>query len=216
MTLTSEQKDHAIQLVEMGDTLEAVRYLQETLQITADQALALTEKLKEEVDASPLLDEFKAMEEQLRQKPGINIGRIVGLIFMSVGGILLSVVVYFVISNYQFEQRAVPVMGKIIDYESYLSKNDNGGSTTMYTPIFQYTFNGKEYTYKSSTSSSSRGYEIGESVEVLVDPDEPLSVLIHSFWDEWFLSILLGIMGTMFAGMGYMAYRVLGRPTQND
>lgn len=212
MTLTPEQKEHAIELIEMGETLDAVRYFQEALGITAEEALLLTEKLKEELDGTPLPEEFTSMEEA-RKMPGLDVGRIVGTIFMSLGGIMLVVVVYLGVSNYQFSQRAILVKGKVIDYDTYQSRNDNGGSTTMYTPTFQYKFKGKTYTYKSSTSSSSQDYEIDETVDVLVDPEEPQEILIDTFWEKWFLPILLGFMGLMFSGMGYMAYRLLANRT---
>lgn len=210
MNLTPEQKERALELVEMGQKLDAVRYLQKTLNISADEALLLTEKLEEEVEGSPLLDEFKSMEAEMRQNPGIDVGRVVGTIFMSLGAIMLAVVVYLGISNYQFSQRAIPVKGKVIDYETYQSRNDNGGSTTMYTPTFQYKFKGKTYTYKSTSSSSSPDYEIDETVDVLVDPDKPLEILVNTYWEKWFLPSLLGFMGLMFSGMGYMVYRLLG------
>jgi Protein of unknown function (DUF3592) len=139
-------------------------------------------------------------------------GRVAGVIFMSLGGIMLSAVVYIVISNYQFEQRAIPVKGKVIGYDSYVSSNDEGGSTMMYTPTFQYEFKGKTYTHVSGTSSSSQTYEIDDAVDVLVDPQDPEEILINSFWEQWFLPVLLGFMGVMFAGMGYMVFRLLGKP----
>jgi hypothetical protein len=212
MNLSPEQKEHAVGLIEMGEKLEAVRYFQQTLNITAEQALVLTEKLEQEVESSPLLEEFKALQQEAQQKPGTNLGRLVGGIFMSLGFIMLAVVVYLIQSNYQFAQRAIPVKGKVISYDNYESRDDDGGSTTMYTPTFQYDFEGKTYTHKSSTSSSSPGYEIDEEVEVLVDPNDPKEILIDSFWEKWFLPVLLGFMGSMFAGMGYLAYRVFGKP----
>ncbi len=212
MTLTPEQKDHAVELIEMGDKLEAVRYLQQTLYITVEQALILAEKLEEEVETSPLPDELQSFEEIGDQQPGINVGRLVGIIFMSIGGIILAVVAYLAVSNYKFAQRALPVKGKVVDYNHYESPNSKGGgSTLMYTPIFEYSFNGKPYQYKSSTSTSSQEYEIGETVEILVDPLEPQIPLINTFWEKWFLSVLLGFMGVLFAGMGYLAFRVFGR-----
>ena len=210
MNLTPEQKEHAIELIEMGEKLEAVRYFKETLNITTDEALILAEKLEEEVEGSSLIDEFKSMEAEMKQQPGMDVGRVVGTIFMSLGGIMLAVVVYLSASNYQFSQRAIPVKGKVIDYDTYQSRNDNGGSTTMYTPTYQYKFKGKSYTYKSTTSSSSQNYKIDETVDVLVDPEKPQEILIDSFWEKWFLSILLGFMGFIFSGMGYMSYRLLG------
>ncbi len=210
MTLTPEQKEHAIELIEIGNQLEAVRYLQETLDITADQAMLLAEKLEEETE-SDLEKEFNSLREEMHKKPGVNVGRMVGGIFMSLGAIMLITAAYFLISNYQFSQRAITVKGKVIDYDSYQSRNDDGGSTTMYTPTFEYDFQGKSYTHKSSTSTSSKDYEINELVDVLVDPENPTEVLIDSFWEKWFVSALLSGLGIIFTGMGYLAYRVFGK-----
>lgn len=211
MTLTPEQKEHAEELIRMGEKLDAVRYFQDTLGITADQALVLAEKLEEEIESSPLLEEFKTLQEEASRKPGVNVGRLVGSIFMSLGGIMLAVVIYLIVSNYNFAQRAIPVKGKVIEYESYVSTDDDGRSTTMFRPTFEYVYAGKTYTHQSSTSSSSPEYEINEMVDVLVDPDEPLEILIDSFWERWFLPVLLGFMGAMFGGMGYLVFRLLGK-----
>jgi len=83
MALTSEQKNHAKELIESGDKLEAVRYLQQTMGIDAAQALLLAEKLEEEIEKHETaefselkqkLDEFK---QRSRLKQGANVGRIV-------------------------------------------------------------------------------------------------------------------------------------------
>jgi Protein of unknown function (DUF3592) len=211
MPLTPEQKEHVTDLVERGEKLEAVRYFQNTLNVSADQALVLTEKLEEEIESSPLREKFKSLQEEVHKKPGMNVGRVVGGIFMTLGSIMLAVVVYLIYSNNQFAQRAIPVKGKVISYDSYESSDDDGGSTTMYRPTFEYAFLGKTYTHESSTSSSSPEYEIEEEVDVLVDPDDPREILIDSFWERWFLPLLLGFMGTMFAGMGYLVFRMLGK-----
>ena len=208
--LSPEQKEHAIELIEMGNQLDAVRYLQETLGITADEALLLAEKLEEEIE-SDLEKEFKSMQEEIHKKPDVNVGKLVGGIFMCLGLIMLAIAAYFVVSNYQFSKRAITVNGRVIDYDSYQSTDDDGGSTTMYTPTFEYEFQGKTYTHKSSTSTSSKDYKINERVDVLVDPDNPKEILIDSFWEKWFVSLLLGFLGAMFTGMGYLAYRVLGK-----
>jgi hypothetical protein len=208
--MTPEQKEHAIELIEMGNQLDAVRYLQETLDITSEQALILAEKLEEETE-SELEKEFKSMQDEMHQKPSVNIGRLVGGIFMGLGVIMLAIAAYFIVSNYKFSERAITVKGKVIDYNSYESRNDDGGSTTMYTPTFEYEFQSKTYTHKSTTSSSSQDYELDELVDVLVDPDNPKEILIDSFWEKWFVSVLLGFLGTLFTGMGYLAYRVFGK-----
>jgi hypothetical protein len=58
MNLTPEQKEHAIELIEMGEKLQAVRYFQETLNVSAEEALLLTEKLEEEIDGA-VVEEIK-------------------------------------------------------------------------------------------------------------------------------------------------------------
>lgn len=210
MTLTPEQKEHVIELIEMGDQLDAVRYLQETLNITTDQALLLAEKLEEETETE-LEKEFNSMQDEMRRNPDVNVGKLVGGIFMSLGVIMLAIAAYFIVSNYKFSERAITVKGKVVNYDSYLSRDDDGGSTTMYTPTFEYEFQGKNYTHKSTTSTSSKDYEINELVDVLVDPEEPTEILIDSFWEKWFVSVLLGFLGTLFTGLGSMAFFILGK-----
>lgn len=209
--LTPEQKEHATELIEMGDKLEAVRYFQETLKINADQALLLAEKLQQEIDGETEA-RFKEMEKMMPAPgKGLNIGRLVGGIFMGVGGIMLFVVAGILYSNNKFAQRAEPIKAKLIEYRSYESRNDNGSYTTMYTPVFQYEYKGKPYTHVSTTSSSSQEFQLDEMVNVLVDPENPHEILVDSFMDKWFLPLLLGLMGVVFGGMGFIVFRVLGK-----
>jgi hypothetical protein len=204
MALTTEQKQHVTWLLKKGNKLQAVKYFKETLNIGLKEAHALTEKLQEEIGlaANP--------HERMTLQSGRNMGHWVGLGFMSIGIIMLASVTYMVVSNNKFEKIAVHVKGKVIDFTSHESSDDDGGSTTMYAPVFEYQFNGQTYQYTSSTSSSSPEYDVGEEVEVLVDPKNPNEVLINTFWEKWFLSLVLGIMGVMFTGMGFMAYRLMG------
>ena len=205
MNLTPQQKQHVTWLLQKGKKLEAVKYFKETLNIGLADAHALVEKLQEEIGPASL------PSGEITTKSGSQIGHWVGLGFMSVGIIMLAVVTYIVISNNKFEQRAIPVKGKVIDFTSHESSDDDGGSTTMYAAVFEYDFNGQTYQHTSSTSSSSPEYDVGEEVEVLVNPLNPNQVLVNTFWEKWFLSVVLGIMGAMFSGMGFMAYRLFGR-----
>ncbi len=210
MTLTPDQKNHTIELIERNDKLEAVRYLQETLGLTAEQALALASKLEEEIE-SQMEDKFKEMRERAKTQMNSKMPRVVGMIFMGLGIMMLIVVAYLIQSNYEFSKRAISVTGKVIGFTNHESNDDDGGTTTMYTPVFEYDFNAKTYAYTSSTSSSSPGFDIGENVEILVDPDSPGEVLVNTFQEKWLLPLILGIMGTLFTGLGYMAYRVFGK-----
>lgn len=211
MTLTPEQKEHAIELIEMGEKLEAVRYFQEILHIDAEQALTLAEKLEEEIETSPEKEEFVKKQEELIRS-GNNVGRLVGMIFMCIGIGLLMVVIYLVYTHQQFEKNAERVNGTLLEYQSYESKNDDGGGyTTMYTPVFAYSFRGKTFRQPGNSSSSVKEYDIGQPVEILVDPENPSEILVNSFMEKWFLPLLLGIMGAVFSGIGYVVFVVLGK-----
>jgi len=210
MTLTPEQKEHAIELIEMGEKLEAVRYFQEILNIDAEQALLLAEKLEQEVEAGPAMQELNQKHEEIKRS-GAHVGRLVGLIFMSIGMVMLVVVFYLLYTHQQFEKNALTVKGTVVEFQSYESRNKNSSSTTMYTPVFEYEFKGKKYTYVSTSSSNIHEYEVGERLDILVDPENPSEVLVNSFMEKWFLPILLGFMGALFTGLGYLAFAVLGK-----
>jgi hypothetical protein len=210
MTLTPEQKEHAIDLIEMGEKLEAVRYFQEVLHVDAEQALLLAEKLEQEIEAESAIPEFHQQHEEIKRS-GANVGRMVGLIFMSIGIVMLAIVFYLLYSHQQFEKSAVTVKGTVVEFQSYESRNKNSSSTTMYTPVFEYEFKGKKYTYVSTSSSNVKEYEVGEPIDILVDSENPIEVLVNSFMEKWFLPLLLGFMGTLFTGLGYAAFAVLGK-----
>ena len=101
MTLTPEQKEHAIDLIEMGEKLEAVRYFQQVLSIDAEQALLLAEKLEKEVEPEFDQQELLQKAEEMKRS-GAKVGRLVGLIFMSIGIVLLVVAGYFVMAVVAF------------------------------------------------------------------------------------------------------------------
>jgi hypothetical protein len=208
MNLTPEQKQHATDLIEMGEKLQAVRYFKETLNISLEEAMTLTEKLEEEIEGDASFAHF-----QSAQKTGsssVNVGRLVGTIFMVVGILLLGIAGWVYHSKNQFEERAVPITGTLDSYTSY-EDTDDGTTTTMYTPVFIYEYSGKSYTRPGTVSSSSMDYEIGETVEILIDPDNPDDIQINSFSEKWLGILILCILGTGFTGMGYLAYRLMAK-----
>jgi hypothetical protein len=210
--LTPEQKQHVIELIDMGDQLEAVRYLQNTLHISAEQAMVLAEKLQQEIETeNEAAFRAKAAELQQKHSSGTNVGKTVGGIFMVIGIIFLVIAGLIVYFNYTFTQRAVTIKGKVLSYETYESRNDDGGSTTMYRLAFQYEYQGKTYTHVSSGASSSPEFQEGEELDIMVDPKDPDEILINSFMEQWFASVLLGGMGVVFGGLGFLVYKQLGK-----
>lgn len=212
MALTPEQKKHAIKLIKMGEKPEAVRYFQQVLAIDAEQALLLTEKMEKEVEPKFNLQEFhQKYEEMKRTAP--NITRPAGLIFMCLGIVLLAYVFYLRYAYQQFEETAVTVKGTVVDFQSEITEHDRGRmgtyTTITYTPVFEYVYEGKKYTYVSTSSSKEKEYEVGERFDILVNPENPANVLVHSFMEKWSTPAWLGFLGTLFTGLGYVLFAVL-------
>ena len=209
MTLTPEQKKHLEALLIAGDELAAVRYLQNTLGLSAEEALELTEKLDKTVEESPAAEMFQAMRHSSgRLMKESKVGKWIGGIFMFFGIIMLSISIYIFYTNYTFAQKAIAIEGKVIGFDTHYSTDDDGNSTLMYSSIFEYKYLGKSYQHGSDVSSSSPDYDEGEVVEILIDPDLPSKALVNEFWDRWFMITLLGIMGFMFTGGGFMAFKI--------
>lgn len=203
--LTPEQKQHATNLIQQGDKIQAIKYLRETLNITLEQALALAEKLEQEVEGKSVKFTLGDLPES---RTKVNPPKLVGGIFLSVGLIMLVVTGWIYNRQQNFYQRAIPVQGTVISYDQYESSDDDGGSTTMYTPVFEYSYNGQTYTHTGEVSSSSQDYDIGEPAEIMVDPDNPSDMMVDSFMERWFVVLLLGFMGIVFTGVGYAAFRM--------
>lgn len=214
MNITDSQKNEVRSLISQGKKLKAVRYVRNEFGVSLEQALELTEKVANEMEAEGLNSNPVFQQEiktRVRQSlKDSKIPKVVGSIFVFFGLIMLAVVVYVYISNSTFIERAVLIEGKCSGYDSYVSSSD-GSTTTMYTPIFDYEYEGQSYTHYSETSSSSQSYDYDEIVEIYIDPNNPNEALVNSFWERWFLIILLGFMGSMFTGLGLMAAIMFGK-----
>jgi len=194
--LRSSQKEHIKKLLRKGDELEAVRYLQNQIGLSAEEALKLTEQLD------------KTVEEDIPvKKKNKKVKYIVGGVFMFFGIIMLGVSIYIFYSNYKFANKAILVVGKVVDFSASYSTDDDGNRTLMYSGIFEYQYGEESFTHQSAVASSSKDYGLGEEVEILIDPQFPNKALVNTFWERWFAVILLGFLGTVFTGAGFMAYR---------
>lgn len=190
MQIPEEDKDQITSLLESGDKLGAVRYIQQAFSLSADDALTLAEKLEEQA----FVRNIGTLDE------GVNPARLVGTIFTVVGFILLSLAFIFGFRDYRFSTSAIPVIGKV-------TRIENNGS--MYVPVVSYMLFGVSHEYTGTVSSSSPGYSIGDEVELLVNANDASDVMLNSFLDRWFVVTILGGMGLLFSAIGYFARRVM-------
>lgn len=209
MTLTPDQKKHVEDLLRQGDELAVVRYLQKNLGMSADEALKLTEKLDKTVEESPevKMSQFMAQAGK-RTMSDSNVSKWIGGIFLFFGLVMLSVGCYIFYTNYTFAQTAVPVTGKVVDFDISYSTDDDGNTSTMYSGVFEYEYNGEMYRHTGEVASSSPDYDEGEEVEILIDPNNPNHALVNTFWDRWFVILIVGFFGVAFTGAGFMVLRL--------
>jgi hypothetical protein len=204
MDVTDEQKEHVISLLEVGQKLEAVRYLQRLHNLDAEQALTLTEKIEFEINSSE-------QHETSDAGSSFNVAKIVGTVFLSIGLLLLGLSLFFGFKAYRFKHNAFSIPGKVIDLKPSQSlSSDKKERITMYAAVIEYTFYGHQYQYISNENYSTPPYNKGDSIALLVDRSNPGEPVINSFFNQWFVTVLLGSLGLIFAAVGWGVGRVFG------
>jgi hypothetical protein len=126
------------------------------------------------------------------------------IIIFGLVGLGMGIGEFFILKSvFEFRSQAVAVPGEVVDFVT--SRGSKGG--TMYAPVVRYNVPapeggiGASYEARGSVSSSSRGYDLGERVEVLYLPDAPAEGRIGSFMEQWFLPLIFGVFTTVFGGI---------------
>lgn len=121
---------------------------------------------------------------------------IVGL-GMCIGGSFLTM------EKYQLTRVGVTAPGKIVDLVRKEDRDsDDGRIKVMYTPVVGFTAkDGKEYTFTGSVSSNVAP-QIGKSVAVLYDENDPKKASINSFLYIWLGPLAVLFMGVVFLFVG--------------
>lgn len=124
---------------------------------------------------------------------------IIGIVFPLVGGLLFAIGAFLFIRTRIFLGKAQEVQGTVIQMV-WSSSSDGGGG---YSPVYQFrTISGQMITVQDSLSSSPPMFQVGQTIDVLYDPENPQNARIKKFWSLYFTSILLCGMGLIFGGVG--------------
>lgn len=127
----------------------------------------------------------------------------------------LSVVVIIVggvfwIYDLAFVRKAVVADAVVID----LVEREGNGSQTLYAAVYVFEDeNGEEVTIHSNTASWPPVGEVGETIKVLYDPDDPTYSIEDHFFIKWGRSVIIGGIGVfyllVFATVAYLTGRRL-------
>lgn len=116
-------------------------------------------------------------EDKIRKNRALRIGIIFAVILTLLGFItgLAFTVVKKAISGAVTQDTSaynVSVTAVISENREHLSNSDDS-SSMVYTPVYEYEYNGKTYNVEGSVSSGSKKYEVGEKVDIRISEGEP-------------------------------------------
>lgn len=191
MEVTNEHKERTKDLIRDNRYIEAVKYVKDELSLDLKTAKKLVDAIR-----------LRMEEEDIRmgkkpQQRTVRTSRVINVFFLIPGLVMLGVAIYFFISQQQIINQGNKVSGKVIAYPAQ--------------PLFAYEYRGQQYEYQSSTSSDPPAYEMGEEVDLYVDGNDPYNVVVDTFMDRWFVIVLLGGMGGMFAGVSMLTLMLTRR-----
>jgi hypothetical protein len=124
------------------------------------------------------------------------------LVFGGFGIVCLTVCVFTTRATLVFRSGAVQTTGKVIGFDKSYTRGQNGSyNRRMYAPVVEFEGPHGVERFVDGVSSSSRGYAIGQSVEVLYPPAAPEKAELRTFFGAWFAPLLTGFLGAAFGGV---------------
>lgn len=120
----------------------------------------------------------------------MNTERLILILVYGIGLSLMVASIGILIWNRNLSKTGVTVDGKVSDVVWVGSTGSSLKKTKMWSPQFSWHWNNMEYISMSTLKSTSLSYEIGDTVEITIDPANPERMLVQDFTHRWVLPIL--------------------------
>lgn len=149
-----------------------------------------------------------------------NNPKIVGIFFIlfSILFIIVGIVV-LMIPKIKAQKCTESVRAEVVENllveSSHKSGSGHRRTSTMYKPVFSFTYNGKDYLVESKTSSDPPAFQPGEIVELKINPDDPTDFYAPSDKTTSFIGIIFTAMGALFLIIG-IVLRVVFRKNEKS
>lgn len=183
MVVSEQQKTEVKRLIAQGKKIEAIKYLRQEFNIDLKSAKTLADHIED--DLNPLEYSTTSINIKVIRAKASNL---FGKIFLGIGFILLAVTMLLIFLDYDHEKTSIRTIGVVINNPSQ--------------PTFEYEFDGNKFYYYSTTSSNPPSYQLGEEVELLVDPSDPSNVIVNTITDRWLGIIVIAFIGSIFTIIG--------------
>lgn len=123
---------------------------------------------------------------------------IFGLVFGGVGFLLAALALFFFIRTRIFINNSQQTQGAITQMV-YSRDSESSG----YTPVFRFrTLEGQEVEISGNLRSNPPQFQVGQTIDVLYDPDNPQKARIKKWMNLYFVPALLGFLGLVFGSIG--------------
>jgi len=124
---------------------------------------------------------------------------ITGIVMVGVGLLMIGIALFFLIRVRTFINISEKTQGTVI-LNLYKADSEGGGG---YTPVFEFrTLQGKKVEFSGNLQTNPPQFKVGQTVEVLYDPEDPEEARINRGFNLYFVPAFLGLFGLVFGGMG--------------
>lgn len=128
-----------------------------------------------------------------------------GLIFILIGGV-------WAVKTLSFTASAKPAQGRIEGFEERESTTRRNGVTRkkiLHYPVFTFKDEqGADHRVTAGGSQSKSDYTVGQEVAVLYNPENLQDARINNYSQIWLGPCAFIIMGSVFAGLGFIIYKI--------
>lgn len=143
--------------------------------------------------------------------------RILGIVFFSIGIVLLAVAFLIYNGTASFRREALSAPGTVIDLTLERSSTSSGSSSSSYYPIVEFrTEGGETIRFRGSTGSNPPSFRKGQQVTIRYRPGEPYTAKIDTFGQMWLGVIITGSIGVPFFILGFIFLLIPARRKRLD
>lgn len=131
-----------------------------------------------------------------------------GLIFFIIG---IFILIYPQLKEKRCTESVVAKVVENIKDRSYYSDDNNFTRFVTYRPVFEFEYNGQNYNIQSNTSSNPPAFDVGEKVELKINPDNPIDFYAPSDRTFTFVGLIFIGIGLIFVAIGIVIRIIMKR-----
>ncbi len=181
-TLDGPLKTEVVRLLQNRRKLEAVKYVQNHLNIGLNEALMMVEEVEKEINPNYKSFNPTGCLRRVAKGVGIIFG-VVGIIFLGSGGI-----------TFYFQSQSIDnsdlVTATVIEMQ-YLESGS--------APVVEFEWKGEKRSYQSNTYSTTPDYQVNDTVSLYISREDPNEIVLNTFMERYALIVGLGVIGTVLS-----------------